>query len=187
MAAPYTIETVKKAYIQFGSLKETCAETGCPPYIAYIWLQKAKILKTDDSIRYGSEASKLGALAEAEFKKLVPDALPVNEQLQQNYPSYDFDIYGITVDIKFRSAHSRGNWTFKTAKGKPLAPDFYLCFCTKGKGLQDGYRCFLIPGGMVEQLTHVQINPDKPTWAWDYEVDPQELSIIFKQMKENYK
>jgi len=36
----YTRESVIENYRLNGNIPGVCADTGCPPYIAYIWLKK---------------------------------------------------------------------------------------------------------------------------------------------------
>lgn len=50
----YTPDSVVATCGRLGNIRSACAETGCPPYVAYIRLRKA------------------GALAEREFQRLVP-------------------------------------------------------------------------------------------------------------------
>jgi len=143
------------------------------------------MLQSDDAVNYGTSSSRLGAEAEELFGKLVPHALPANKLLEKNCPSFDFDVYGITVDVKFGAVRSNGAWGFKTDKRKQFGADFYACFFTEEASLQNGYRCFLIPCEHVGHLSSVNLKPDTKSWLWDYEIDPENLSDIFMQMKED--
>jgi len=71
----YTREQIISSYQRLGNIPAVCLETGCPPYIAYKWLKIGKLLKTNEATRYGTTAQKQGALAELEFKRLVPFAM----------------------------------------------------------------------------------------------------------------
>jgi hypothetical protein len=180
----YSRESVLQAYAETGSLKEACARTGAPPYIAYIWLKKAKVLKTEEAIRYGTPGANLGAQAEQEFQRLVPKALNANGHLQKNCPSFDFDIHGITVDVKYSSILGCGAWKLETARWKKLRPDFFAAFfATTDKGLQGGYRVFLIPSDVVNNRSRIYIKPgnlNNPLFV--YEINPLDLAKTFDLM-----
>lgn len=92
----YDRASVLEAYGRTSSLRAACAETGCPPYVAYIWCKKAGVLALHDKTRYGTRANQMGALAEKEFQRLVPRAMPANATLDPNCPAFDFDVDGIT-------------------------------------------------------------------------------------------
>ncbi|MDR2733395.1 MAG: hypothetical protein LBC99_01980 [Spirochaetota bacterium] len=183
----YSREGVLRAYAELGALREACERTGCPPYIAYIWLKKARALKPDEATRYGTDGAKLGALAEKEFQRLVPEAMSANGQLQKNCPSFDFDIRGITVDVKYSSITSRGAWQFVTAKHKELKPDFFAVFCAlTEKGLDGGYRLFLIPAEFTDNTMKICFTPgNEKNPVFDYEVEPRNLAKTFALMAES--
>jgi len=186
----YNREAVFKAYEELGSIQAACDHTGCPPYIAYIWLKKARMLKQNEAQKYGTNGNRSGALAEREFQRLVPKAMNLNGNLQKNCPSFDFDIYGITVDVKFSSVTSSGCWLFATAHGKAMEPDFFAVFCVpiKDGKLKDGYKLFLIPSfftGSRKKLWIPLSNNGNP--VYEFEVNPKDLSDIFEQMKDGDK
>lgn len=172
-------EKLLAAYARLGNLRAACAETGAAPYVAYIWCRKAGVLKADDKSRYGSQAQRRGASAEAEFKRLVPAAMPANSALVKNCPGFDFDVDGILVDVKYSSRNKCGGaWRFFTARHKPLAPDLYVVFFATDPGgdLADGYRLLLIPHDFVSDRSVINLQPNSGSELWQLEVQPETLS-----------
>lgn len=181
----YSREQVYEVYKQLGSIRAVTNETGCPPYTAFIWLKKAGILNSVDSVRYGTLASRNGGAAEQEFKRLVPKAMAANEHLDAHCPSFDFDINGWTVDVKFSAINKTGAYRFATAGNKALRPDFFCVFaCAKGS-IQSGYRILLIPEEMINNSFSFQFrNGDtSDDEVWLYEVQPEALAGIFEDDK----
>jgi hypothetical protein len=106
-----------------------------------------------------------------------------NRVIQKNCPSFDFDIGGITVDVKYSSRHNTGVYLFQTGR-KVFKPDFYAVFCalSESKDLKDGYRLFLIPAEFVKG-TQAQFTPGKENPQWlQFEVKPEELAGHFDAM-----
>ena len=190
MTAPiYTREQVCEVYKQHGSIRAVTDETGCPPYTAFIWLKKAGVLNSVDSVRYGTQASRNGGAAEKEFKRLVPKAMAANEHLNANCPSFDFDINGWTVDVKFSSINKTGTYRFATAGAKALRPDFFCVFaCSKGS-IQSGYRILLIPEDMISNSFSFRFRDGDTSddEVWLYEVMPEDLAGIFEDDKSTIK
>jgi len=157
----YTREQVINAYQRLGNIKSVCIETGCAPYVAYKWLKISKLLTTQESTRYGTNGQKQGARAELEFKRLVPFAMPTNKMLENNYPAFDFDINGTTVDVKFCSlCNGSGRYGFRTAQNKYMRPDWYCAFLANPevKELIPGeYRILVIPDAMVQTIKSVSL------------------------------
>lgn len=176
----YTRESVLEAYQRLGNLRAACTETGAPPYVAFIWCKKAGVMTTADKSRYGTKAQQQGAGAEAEFQRLVPFALPANTALVKNCPGFDFDVDGVTVDVKFSILRSRGNWGFDTAKHKHLPPDLYALFlCTHESGdIKDGYRLLIIPHDTVGDRSHVTLRPGSISDLWSFEINPADLATL---------
>lgn len=185
----YTREQVYEVYKQHGSIRAVTDETGCPPYTAFIWLKKAGVLNSVDSVRYGTQASRNGGMAEREFKRLVPKAMAANEHLHANCPSFDFDINGWMVDVKFTSINKSGAYRFQTAGNKALRPDFFCVFaCAKGS-IQSGYRILLIPEAMITNTStfHFRDGDTRNDEVWLYEVHPEALAGIFEDDKKTSK
>ena len=68
-----------EAYRKHKNLKIAARELGMAWQALYVILRKAGEPVTGDKLRYGSDRDKLGALAEAEFKRLVPFAQDLND------------------------------------------------------------------------------------------------------------
>lgn len=184
----YSKESVLAAYRLFGSVKEACKETGCPPYIAYIWLTKAGMLNSKDRIQYGGRSQREGASAEQEFQRLVPDAMDCNAHMALNNPGHDFMLGQIKVDVKFSAIGTRGNWHFDVQRNRPgmrnrkdALPDFFVVFATEGKFIKDGYRLFLFPRDMVKSQRSVRWTPEVPSCWFDFEVEPEALAAILHE------
>lgn len=175
----YDKDSVIAAYKQSGNLRGACEMTGAPPYIAFIWLKKAGLLTSTDKSRFGSRASKLGAEAEKEFQRLVPKAMCANKHLESNCPSFDFDVMGATVDVKYSSIRpSTGRWCFKTAAHKTMCPDWYAAFFAieENGDLSRGYHLLLIPHYAVSDLKYVELNPaNKHSDWWLFKITPENL------------
>lgn len=185
----YTKDRVLEVYRQHGSIRAVTDETGCPPYTAFMWIKKAGIMKTVDSVRYGTQASRNGGAAEQEFKRLVPSAMAANEHLSKNCPSFDFDVNGWLVDVKFTSFNRNGRFCFHTAGSKDLRPDFYCVFACRKGSIVTGYRILLIPEQMV-QNSHNFAFRDGDTSddeVWLYEINPTDLASVFEDKKSTAK
>jgi hypothetical protein len=142
-------ELVVEIYRATGSFTAACTRTGCPPFIASHYLKEE--IKLHGRVDLRTVALKRGASAETEFQRLVPKAMNANCVIQNNCPSFDFDIGGITVDVKFSSIGWNGNYRFDTARHKVFKPDFYAAFLAtaESKDLKDGYRLFLLPAEFI--------------------------------------
>ncbi len=187
MNAPtYTRDKVFEIYKKHGSIRAVTEETGCPPYIAYVWLKKSGILNAVDSVRYGTQSSRNGGRAEQEFKRLVPQAMAANEHLRANCPSFDFDINGWLVDVKFSSLNKAGRFYFHTAGLKDLRPDFYCIFACRKGSLDTGYRILLIPEEMVINSHNFAFRDGTTSddEVWLYEVAPTDLASVFEDKKQ---
>lgn len=177
----YTKDSVIEAYHRLGSIKSVCLDTGAPPYVVYKWLKIGGLLKPNDAVKYGTTGAKAGAKAELEFKKLVPFAMETNKHLETNCPSFDFDIGGTTIDVKFSSLHPSGKWNFRSAQGKAMHPDFYVLFCaTDGKKDMTGkYKVLVIPSEILGTVSQVCINKNGGMYD-DFEIEPSELADFFR-------
>lgn len=180
----YSRESVIESYQKIGTLKGVCADTGAPPYTAFIWLKKAGMLTNSDSVKYGTTGSRRGAEAEKEFQRLVPKAMNANRELQGNCPSFDFEIDGVTVDVKYSSIRqSTGSFGFKVGK-KTLQPNFFAVFLPKtadGELRVGQYNLLLIPYETIAHRKCVTINTNGKGDLWDFEIPPKELAGFFDQ------
>jgi len=182
----YTKQAVCEAYKKTVNFNETVSMTGCPPYVAYLWLKKEKLLSVSDGMKLGTLGGERGASAEREFMKLVPDAMYANGVIQGNCPSFDFDVYGILVDVKYSSLNADGLYLFRASKNKALQPDFYAVFCVDPghKELSAGYRLFLIPAAFVTALSGRINLKTEGSQYWQYEVRPEKLASIFSELND---
>lgn len=178
---PYTKAGLIDAYKRHGKIKPACEETGCPPYIAFIWLRREGLLNGEDRESYGTNGQRQGRAAELEFQRLVPDAMDCNAHISDNHPGHDFIYGGVRIDVKFSTITARGCWLFNPNRGHGEPPDFYVLFATEGKSLEDGYRCFVFPREMVLDKTVVQFRPDVPHHWWDFEVKPEALAAVLHE------
>ncbi|MCL2524583.1 MAG: hypothetical protein FWF17_08325 [Betaproteobacteria bacterium] len=181
----YNKDQIFECYKRLGSIKGVCVETGCPPYIAYIWLRKAKLLRENDKQQYGTSSSKLGAAAEAEFQQLVPEAMAANINLEPNNPSFDFMVGDLTIDVKYSSIRpSDGRWGFNTARNKALVPDLYCAFFATAPGgkLKDGYHLLLIPHEMLCVKDPVLRPDDRDNPLWQFAIEPAALRSTLLSM-----
>lgn len=173
----YTVESVVDSYKRLGSISLVVQETGCPPYVVYKWLKLKKMLKNNDGLKYGTAASKKGVQAETEFQRLVPFAMNANETMQNNCPSYDFEVNGVTVDVKLSSRRRGGTYGFKTSKGKHFSCDFYVLFCLSGESFSDGYRTLIIPGEIADTAGEISISENSK--YWDFEIRANDIAGFF--------
>lgn len=182
----YTRESVLEAYRKTGNLRSACIETGCPPYIAFKWLKMQKALNNQDATRYGTHGMQRGAQAEKLFQRLVPEAMSTNSHLESNCPSFDFDINGITVDVKYCGVRSDGRFSFKTAREKAIRPDYYVAFLSNSKdGSLDGCRILVIPDELVLHKNNISISSKDDRGEWlDFEIKAEDLREFFSSDEE---
>ncbi len=180
----YDKASVLAAYQKCNTLKGACEATGAPPYIAFIWLKKSGLMTTTDKCKYGTISGKLGAEAEKEFQRLVPKAMSSNSNLQANCPAFDFDINGVTVDVKYCSLRqSSGRFAFKTARDKLMQPDFYVAFLINepSGNLKKGYQVLVIPHEVVSNKKEIELRPDSVGDLWDFLIEPHKLAEFFDE------
>ena len=136
------VEVYKKYNNDFEKAVE---ESGLPPFIAFIKLARAGVVTINDKIKFGTTAQKLGAMAEEEFQKLVPEAINYNDVVKINNEFFDFKYKDVTIDVKYSSLHKRGNYSYWNFRANTTA-DLFVCFLEKekGKNLNDSYL-FVVP------------------------------------------
>ena len=183
----YTREQVIECYQQHGNIAAVTHATGCPPYIAYKWLAMARLLRPQERANYGTQGNKLSALAEMEFKKLVPFAMDANRHLQNNNPVFDFDVGGQTVDVKWSKLGKKGVYIFEVAANKAYAPDWFALFCGHADAIDERvfkdsqYHLVLLPAAVVMGMAQLRF-PAKGSKSkyWEFEIPPAELAGFFK-------
>lgn len=184
-------------------LIDSYQRTGCIKTAAFeakmLMIQAFKTLKirgamfVADRLKYGTEATRMGARAELEFKKLVPQARPQNA-VNHIHPSYDFVVAGQKVDVKAaairdrkaKKEHLDGHkcWSIKLVRHNQdaMKADFYVIFLMQNEtSLSDGYEILVIPKELCSDVRQINIRPNiKDHWAWDFKIEPDELTDFFE-------
>lgn len=175
--------SIEQAYQKHKNLKLAAEELGIKWQTLYVQLRKAGIPVTGDKTRYGSDTDRLAAMAELEFKNLVPFASDQNSIKFQS--KFDFLVGSEKVDIK-ASRLNLGNkkfaakrWAFSVKK-QEFCADFIVCFAMH----EHDYRIFLIPGELVRNYQTISIaeNKDSKSKWLQYEVSKSELTEFFEEI-----
>jgi hypothetical protein len=174
---------IADAYNKHKNLKLAAAELGIPWHSLYAQLKREGVPVTGDKLRYGSDRDRLAALAEAEFKRMVPAAKDMNTVSFQ--AKYDFDVFGIKVDVKcsmprqLNKKYPAKSWAFSFKK-QSLLCDFICCFCmSDDRQIQ---RVLLVPREFFDGLQTVSVSCDGRSKWLEYEVQPEELSTFFSSL-----
>lgn len=174
---------IADAYNKHRNLKLAAAELGMPWQSLYVQLKKEGVTVTGDKLRYGSDRDRLAALAEAEFRRLVPAARGMNTVSWQ--AKHDFDVNGIKVDVKcsmprqLSKKYQAKSWSFSFKK-QSLLCDFICCFCMgEERELQ---RVLLVPREFFDGLQTVSVSCHGHSKWLEYEVAPEELSAFFSSL-----
>ncbi|MDY5847587.1 hypothetical protein [Actinobacillus porcinus] len=138
--------------------------------------------------RYVTGSGRGGIGAEEQFKRLVPDAVDMNEEFRDGYPDYDFIINNQTVDVKELSIihpKGRGYEYFELKCYGETQPDFYCAFLCHDKEnrLNGQYDILLIPTAVIPRNKKtIAINADKNTdsyqFWYQFQVDPNALAYM---------
>lgn len=155
-------ENIIKYYIKTHNFIKTADKFNINKRILHLLLAKAGVLKINDKIDFGSTNIRRGGLAEQKFAKIFPEAISTNDYWQRNYPRYDFDLKGLTIDVKYSSCRcsSKSNfysWQCHGNKNKENSPvDFFVIFLEREpkKELDKPY-IVAIPGGMVKGTIYI--------------------------------
>jgi hypothetical protein len=174
---------IADAYNKHKNLKISAAELGMPWQTLYVKLKKEGVAVTGDKLRYGSDRDRLAALAESEFKRLVPNAKDMNSVAFQ--AKYDFEVSGIKVDVKasmprrLSKKYQAKSWAFSFKK-QSLLCDFICCFCmNEERAVQ---RVLLIPKEFFEGLQTISVSCEGQSKWLEYEMPAEELSSFFKSI-----
>lgn len=134
------------ALVEQGESPEAaCERLGVAKYVGFIWLKRCGMM--DDPTRLmgiGSNRQLIGAMGEAKFKELIPEARNVNCSDAFNHPDYDYEYKSLTVDVKTATITSSGRWHVSSLKG---GCDLYVIFLLHPG--QEFYKAMLIPGGAL--------------------------------------
>lgn len=174
---------IADAYNKHRNLKIAAAELGMPWQTLYVQLKKEGVAITGDKLRYGSDRDRLAALAESEFKRLVPSAHDMNTVSFQ--AKHDFEVSGIKVDVKasmprqLDKRYPAKSWAFSFKK-QSLVCDFICCFCmSEERAVQ---RILLVPQEFFEGLQTVSVSCNGHSKWLEYEVSPEELPGFFASL-----
>lgn len=173
------------AYRKHMNLKLAAAELGVAWQTLYVRLKKIGEPVVGDKLRYGTDRDRLGAIGEAEFKKLVPFAQDRNSKEFQS--KYDFDVIGMKVDVKaamkrsLNKKSSAKSWAF-SFKRQSLVCDFICCFCMNDSKQTE--RVLLVPKEFFQGLQTVSVSCEGNSKWNDYMIAPTELSTFFSEVSE---
>lgn len=176
-----SIEEMKAAYDKYKNLKLAAAEVGMKWQTLYWYLKKVDYPINGDKSRYGSDKDRFAASAEADFKKIIPSAVDMNNQVYQN--KYDFDIHGLKVDVKasnLKQANKKSaskRWAFSLRKQEMIA-DFVVGMAYKEQKL---HKLFLFPSEQIRFHSTISISENGSQKWSDFEISQNDLSSFFEQ------
>lgn len=174
-----------EAYRRHKNLKLAAIELGIKWQSLYVYLRKNNEPVTGDKLRYGTDRDRLGHLAEAEFKKLVPFAIDYNNIQFQS--KYDFDVLSQKVDVKAskpRKLNQRfeaKSWSFSFKK-QSLICDFICCFCMNDD--KETQHILLVPSEFFKGLQTVSVSCKGHSKWLDYKIEAKDLSEFFTTLSE---
>lgn len=170
------------AYRKHQNLHLAAIELGIPWQTLYVRLKRSGEPVTGNKMRYGNDRDQLGALAEAEFKKLVSFAIDKNSLEYQS--KFDFSVLGFKVDVKasrprqLSKKYTALSWSF-SFKRQTLICDFVCCFCmTKDKEVA---RILLVPSEYFKGLQTVSVGCSGDSKWLDFAISAQDLPTFFRQ------
>lgn len=173
-------------YRKHKNLKLAAAELGIAWQSLYVQLRKIGEPVTGDKLRYGTDRDKLGAIGEAEFKRLVPFAIDKNSLEHQ--AKYDFDVIGQKVDVKasgqrqLNKKYAAKSWSF-SFKRQSLICDFICCFCMNdNKQIQ---HVLLVPSEFFKGLKTVSVSCEGNSKWLDYTINQNELASFFTSLSDS--
>lgn len=171
------------AYQKHKNLKLAANEIGIPWQTVYVHLKKAGVPVVGDKLRYGTDRDRLGAMAEAKFKELVPFAQDMNKV--QFQAKYDFTAGAFKIDVKAAKPRQPNKrfpskcWAF-SIKRQALICDFIVCFCfTEERELK---HTLLVPSEFFSGLQTVSVTCHGHSKWRDYEVPAESLADFFSEM-----
>ncbi len=163
-------------YLEHKDFDRAVKLSGLPALSAHIKLISSGVISLQDKVKYSSKGGKLGALAEIEFQKLVPNAVNYNTIVQKNNPVFDFKYGDLTIDVKYSSFFKRGNHNYWRIQ--PSKADLLVAFLEtkKGKGVKDA-EILIIPQAFIDVKTNLHITRNKSIYT-DCIVDRNQVSDI---------
>lgn len=187
-----------EAYLECQDMAIAARKTGMNMLMAYKILTISGVLLVSDRLKYGSGGSKMGAMAELEFQKLVPISKQMNTNSKQN-PQFDFLVGNKKIDVKAASlTKDRGKegafiWHFNVRRHyqKEFGADFYVFFCAlKGQKLIDGYDLYVVPtelmGGEEHGVKTIMMRESQKQnhWMSDFKIEKDEVLDFFTSIDE---
>ena len=175
------------AYLKTNNFQKACQMSGLSPLLAHLALAKAGLLKIQDKIDYGTDSQRLGGEAEKRFQELFPEAIDANAMWKRNNPVFDFNLWGLTIDVKFSSFrkdkryNKRTYWGFNGQSKRAGKPDFYFVFLENDdelNGMENPYL-IIVPSIMVHQKSSVNITRSSHYFT-DFQVEPNEARKILR-------
>lgn len=160
--------------------ESACEKLGVAKYVGFIWLKRCGLMEDPTRLMgIGSNRQMIGALGEAKFKELVPEALNVNCSDAFNHPDYDYEYNGLTIDVKTATVTASGRWHISHLKG---GCDIYVIFLLYPQS--EFYRVLLIPGGALlgKSVTASPANLEEKLGEWVVEL--KELKPTLDQITE---
>lgn len=182
-----------EAYIECQDLTTAARKVGMNMLIAFKILKISGVMLVNDRLKYGSGGSKMGAMAELEFQKLVPIAKQMNSNSKQN-PQFDFLVGNKKIDVKaasltkYRGNENRLVWHFHVRRHyqTEYGADFYVFFCAlNGQKISSGYDLYLVPtelmGGEEHGVRTIMMRESEKHshWLSEFKIDNDEILDFF--------
>lgn len=170
-------------YRKHMNLKLAANELGIAWQTLYCRLKAMGEPVAGDKLRYGTDRDRLGAMGEAEFKRLVPFAVDNNEREFQS--KFDFTVAGWKVDVKaalprrLSKRFAAQSWAF-SFKRQSLICDFMCCFCFDENKANP--RILLVPSEFFRGLQTVSVSCAGESKWLDYTIPADELAQFFADL-----
>lgn len=177
------------AYMETGSFLKACQIANMKPLFAHLALAKAGVLKIQDKINFGTESQKLGGEAERRFQEIFPEAIDANALWKRNNPVFDFNVWGVTVDVKYSSYRTSSRdcgkrqtkpyWGFGVRQTN--GADIYFVFLENDEtmdGLGNPYM-LMIPSSMIHQKSSCNITKSS-SYFKDFQVTEDEARDMMR-------
>lgn len=172
-----------QAYEKHKNLKIAAAELGIPWQTLYVRLKREGVAVSGDKARYGNDKDRLAAWAEAEFQRLVPMAVNMNDAEWQ--AKHDFEIAGVKVDVKSsmpRQLNKRfpgKSWSFSFKK-QSMTCDFICCFCLRDD--RSLAHLLVVPQEFFRGIQTVSVSCAGNSKWLDYAIPADQLSEFFSSL-----
>ena len=191
---------VLDAYYQCnGNLRGIVEMTGLGVWICAKTLENLGFSPKWQSYReiYQANSTPAGGWAEQEFKRLVPDAIDMNNHYRMNNPRFDFLFKDKEIDVKFSALRKTkgSNYQYSFRYKPDEMPDLF-CFFIAAISTEelksqtpDEYKILLIPSAALPpDRDALNINHDRNNkkalsrMYWDFEVAPAALESFLESL-----